>query len=64
MCTENKISIFLCVWVFYLYVCLCAMCMQCLWRPEESVYLLELEVKSLHVGTWNRTWDMWKSNQC
>ena len=27
----------LCVWVFCLHVCLCIVCIQCPWKPEEGV---------------------------
>lgn len=33
-------------------------------EEEDSMYLLKLEVISLHVGAQNRTWGVWKSDQC
>lgn len=34
---DLKLNLFLFIWVFYLLVCLCAVCIQCPQRLEEDV---------------------------
>ena len=35
MRTQSRFCLMLCIWVFCLHVCLCTICEQCLWRPED-----------------------------
>jgi hypothetical protein len=40
----------LCVWIFYLHVCLCSMYVHCLWRPKEGVRCPLPRTKSIPSG--------------
>lgn len=52
--------------MFCLNVCMCSICMQCS-SPKEASDLWELRLQivvSRHVGAWNRTLVLCKSNKC
>lgn len=53
---ENIILFLLCVWVFYLYVCLCTMCVPCTHKGQKSAPgFLRLELKGVRnydIGSW------------
>lgn len=44
----------LCVHVFYSHVCLCSVCVQCPWSPEEGVGTAPGSLVSHHVVAGNR----------
>lgn len=41
------LNVFLCVWVFFLHICLCHLYAWCLQRPEGSIGTLKLELCEL-----------------
>jgi hypothetical protein len=49
-----------CVWVFRLHVCMCTTFVYCLWRSEEGIRCLELELWVL--GTESQV--LYKSSKC
>jgi hypothetical protein len=56
----------LCVWMFWVHLCLCTIYIPCATRSQKrEISSLELElqmVKNHHVGAWNVTNDIWKSS--
>lgn len=50
LCLSHCVSV--CVNLYLSYVCVCLHTrVQCLWRPEEGVDLLELELQEVRSGT-------------
>jgi hypothetical protein len=51
------------IYVHALSACICVhcVCAWCLWRSEEDVASLELELLNHHVGPRNETQILWKS---
>lgn len=63
-----RIYLFLCVWVFFLHVCLCTILLKCRQRQEGGCWIpLELELQmfvSNHTGVGDQIPILWKSSQC
>lgn len=62
-----KNSITMCLWVFFLRVCLCAMHMQCLRRPEKDIRFPRIGVIDsceLPCESWEWYPSLWKSKKC
>jgi hypothetical protein len=50
---NTKILIFLCEWVFCLYVCLYTTCVQCRWRPADGIGSPGTRDRGCHVDAGN-----------